>query len=215
MRLLKYAFVTIVVFFLIFILFYKFWFLRNPLRQTPIDPNNFISPANGKIVQILEWDESTIPVIKKHYKAFETFTNDVAMEGYLISIMMTPLDVHYQKASTNAKLINQKYTKWNFFNALSESKLNDVIFENERNEMLFETENNLKYKIIQIAGKMARRIYPILSTWDIVQQWQIIWLIKLGSQVTIVLPKNWIELKSKIWDYVIDGETILAKIEEK
>jgi phosphatidylserine decarboxylase len=91
-------------------LFYIFWFLRDPQRSTIHDNTKFISPANGKIVQILERDQKQIPVIKKHYQAFKTFTDDVATSGYLISIMMTPLDVHYQRSSLSATLINQ--TLW-------------------------------------------------------------------------------------------------------
>lgn len=193
-------------------LFYIFWFLRNPERTKINDNTKFISPANWKIVQILERDQTEIPVTKKHYQAFKTFTNDVANSGYLISIMMTPLDVHYQKAPLSAKLIKQKHTNWKFLNAIKLNQLNNIVFENERNEMLRQTDEWLKFKVIQIAGKLARRIVPMINIWDKVKQWDTIWLIKFWSQVTIILPKNKINIVAKTGDIVIDWETVLAEI---
>jgi phosphatidylserine decarboxylase len=65
--------------------------------------------------------------------------------------------------------------------------------------------------VIQIAGKLARRIVSFLKVNDTVAQWDIIWLIKFGSQVTIVFDKN-VEVVAKVWDIVIDGETILWRL---
>lgn len=212
MKKFRYLGIIIVFVILVFIIFYKFWFLRQPLRNIIWDNTKISSPANGEIVQILERDQEAIPVIKKHYKAFDTFTKDVGTSGYLISIMMTPLNVHYQKASTDAVLINQVHTSWKFLNAIKLDQINDVVFENERNEMLWKTKEWIKYKIIQIAGKLARRIVPMKNIWDEVKQWDVIWLIKFGSQVTIILPKDGISILTKVWDIVIDWETILAEI---
>lgn len=212
MKLLKIIIILVLWFSIIWVLFYQFWFLRNPERIKINDNSKFLSPANGKIVQILERDTESIPVIKKHYKAFNTFTNDVADSGYLISIMMTPLDVHYQRAPLDAKLINQTHTKWKFLNAIKIDQLNDVVFENERNEMLWETNKWMKYKVIQIAGKLAKRIIPMKEIGKEVTQWDTIGLIKLWSQVTIILPKDNVEITTKVWDVVIDGETILANV---
>ncbi len=207
-----YSVIWLLVIILICFLFYKFYFLRQPDRNIPNNNSLFVAPANGTVVQILERDEEKIPVEKKHKFAFETFTNDVASGGYLVSIMMTPLNVHYQKAPTDAKIIYQKHTDGNFFNAMSEWKLNDVVFENERNEILFETEAGMKYKTIQIAGKLARKIVSFVEVGQELKQWDTYGLIKLGSQVTIVLPKDGIELQVKTWDVVIDGESIIANI---
>lgn len=198
----------------IWYLFYIFWFLRNPKRPQINDNSKFISPANGKIVQILKRDQKQIPVIKKHYQAFKTFTDDIASRWYLISIMMTPLDVHYQRAPLSAKLIKQTHTPWKFLNAIKLDQLNNVVFENERNEMLRETENWFKYKTIQIAWKLARRIVSMTNTWDNKSQQDTIWLIKLGSQVTIILPQKNVDIVVKTWDIVIDWQTTIANIKQ-
>jgi predicted nucleic acid-binding protein len=78
--------------------------------------------------------------------------------------------------------------------------------------MLWQTESWFKYKVIQIAWKLARRIVPMVKSWDKLKQWDTIGLIKFWSQVTIILPKNNIEILTKIWDIVIDWETALASI---
>ena len=212
MKLLKIITTIIIWLATIWYLFYIFRFLRDPQRTAINDNSKFISPANGKIIQILERNQTEIPVIKKHYQAFKTFTDDVADSGYLISIMMTPLDVHYQRAPLSAELIRQTHTDWKFLNATKLNQLNNVVFENERNEMLRQTDSWLKFKVIQIAGKLARRIVPMTKLDSTVNQWDTIWLIKFWSQVTMILPKNDIDILAKVWDIVIDWETVLANV---
>lgn len=81
--------------------------------------------------------------------------------------------------------------------------------QNEYNAMLFESENWVRYRIVQIAGTVARRIVSFVDVDDTVKQWEVIWLIKFWSQVTIIFDSN-VEVIAKIWDKVIDGETVLA-----
>ena len=85
--------------------------------------------------------------------------------------------------------------------------------QNEYNAMLFETKKWVRYKIIQIAWTMARRIVSFVDVDDKVTQWEIIWLIRFGSQVTIIFDNN-VEVVAKVWDKVIDGETVLAKMKK-
>jgi phosphatidylserine decarboxylase len=77
--------------------------------------------------------------------------------------------------------------------------------------MLFEREDGIRFKVIQIAGFMARRIVPYLEIKDVVEQGDVIGLIKFGSQVTIIFDTN-TEVVAEVGDVVIDGETILAKV---
>lgn len=65
--------------------------------------------------------------------------------------MLTLTDIHYQRVSTDAKLLTQKHVPGNFFNVISNSKNNKILFENERNEMLFQADNGMKYMIVQLA----------------------------------------------------------------
>jgi phosphatidylserine decarboxylase len=47
-------------------------------------------------------------------------------------------------------------------------------FQNEYNNMLYITPEGYKFRIIQIAGKLARRIVSLLEPNDIVEQGQFI-----------------------------------------
>jgi phosphatidylserine decarboxylase len=85
--------------------------------------------------------------------------------------------------------------------------------QNEYNAMLFESNNWARYRIVQIAWTMARRIVSYVDIDDQVKQWDVIWLIRFGSQVTIIFDSN-VEVVAKIWDKVKDGETILAKMKK-
>ncbi|MDR0369795.1 MAG: phosphatidylserine decarboxylase [Candidatus Peribacteria bacterium] len=108
----------------------------------------------------------------------------------MVSIMMTPLNVHYQRAPTSATLISQDYVSGFKKNAMKKSENLEATLQNEYNAMLFEREDGVRYKVIQIAGFLARRIVPYLEVGYNVEQGDIIGLIKFGSQVTIIFDKN-------------------------
>ena len=83
-------------------------------------------------------------------------------------------------------------------------------FENEHNEMLFESASGKKYKVVQIAGFLARRIEDYVQTEQQVKQGEIIGLIKLGSQVTVIFPHDVTPIV-KVGEVTIDGETVIGK----
>ena len=192
-------------------LFYVFYFLRKPRRKFIPNPKTFLSPANGKIVAIIKRWENDHIISTKYRKVFVTETHDVATSGYMIDIMMNLGNVHYQRAPLDSTLIRQTHKKWNFFNALKKRRIYDTMFTNEHNELLFQTKDGFTYKVIQIAWKVARRIVSFVVPEQPVKQWQTIGLIKFWSQVSVLLPST-VELQIKLWDKVIDGETVLAKI---
>jgi phosphatidylserine decarboxylase len=86
--------------------------------------------------------------------------------------------------------------------------------QNEYNAMLFESDNWVRYRIVQIAWTVARRIVSYVDVEDKVEQWEVIWMIRFWSQVTIIFDRN-VDVLAKVWDKVIDGETVLARIKAK
>ena len=211
-QVLKTISIILLAFIIIFGLYYQFWFLRNPVREWVQDKNIILSPAYGTVSKIIKRDTSQITVEKKYASTFLTQTSDIWTWGYLINIMMTPLDIHYQRAPLASTLISQKYVSWKFLNAVENPESLRAHFENERNEMTFETEDWFRYKIIQISWYLARRIVPMLEDNQKVTSAETIWLIKLWSQVSIILPSN-IELHIQEWDKLIDGVSSLGKIQ--
>lgn len=187
-------------------LFYKFYFLRSPLREVPGDNQLFVSPANGKIIAIIKQDElkdGETQLYKKHYEVINDWTEGFNSGATLISIMMTPLDVHYQKAPLQATLLEEEHVEGRFLNAMKKDSEMHSTFQNEYNNLLFETPEKYRFRILQIAGFVARRIVDFLETGENVEQGDTIGLIKLGSQVSIILDEHF-EVLAKTGDVVID-----------
>lgn len=195
--------------------FYKLWFLRAPSRKIPHDDNLFVSPANGKIIGIRKFNEASFVEAKNEplneRGAFKVLASDVASSGTIISIMLQVTDVHYQRACTSGVVVNTKYTPGNKDNAVMMPDEQISRYENEHNEVLIQTDNGLKYKIVQIAGFVARQIDCYVRPRQLVSQGQVIGIIKFGSQVTLVLPES-VTVIAKEGDYLIDGESVIGKI---
>ena len=199
---------------LIAILFYFIHFLRLPEREIPEDEAVFVSPADGKIIAIIENPTEDAILYKNNRKVLDQFTEGLGSGATMVSIMMTPMNVHYQRAPSDAILLEQVYVAGRNKNAIKNSKSLSATLQNEYNSMLFEREDGVRYRIIQIAGVVARRIVSYVDVGDEVNQGDVIGLIKLGSQVTIIFDGN-VEVVAKVGDVVIDGETILAKMKQE
>ncbi len=188
-----------------FLLYYQVWFLRDPEREIP-KGNNIVSPADGEVVAIKEYKDNKLDVRKGLFGIVRTFTKDVAKEGYMISIFMSMYDVHVNRAPIAGIVKSVIPSKGKFFHARSTCST----YENENVQILIQ-KGNLKVKIIQIAGKFARRIVPFVTENQKIEKGQRVGMIKFGSQVTMILPKN-IILQIKEGEQVFAGKSIIAKI---
>jgi phosphatidylserine decarboxylase len=189
---------------ILFILFWKFIFLRDPERKVP-EGNFVISPADGKINKIMHIDDKNFELRKGALGKFLVVSEDVAEKTIIVSIVMTPLNVHVQRAPIGGKIIDIRYTKGRFANAITER----IAIDNERNEILIQGEK-LRLKVIQIAGAVARRIECFVIRDQLIKPGQRIGRINLGSQVSLVLPAG-IRLKVKEGQTVKAGETVIAE----
>lgn len=200
-------------FILAFLLFlvYQFWFLRNPKRKIPFG-NNIVSPADGRIVKIIKYDhDKTLEIQENKLGKIFVKTKDVAPRGWLIVIMMNIHNMHRQKAPLSGEVLSIKYSKGNFFNAVRKAHNLRASLENENNEILIKTAIG-NIKVIQVAGVMAKKIVCAVEEGQKVFKGDPLGLIKLGSQVILVLPEDNIELKVKEKDKVKAGSGIIAEI---
>ena len=195
------------------IAFYRCYFLRQPYREVPNDENLFVSPANWKIIAIIKNPTDNTIIYKDNNEVLDHFIDWIGTWATMVSIMMTPLNVHYQRSPNNATLIEEKYVRWKRRNATKTDPTMRSTLQNEYNAMLFETDNWVRYRIVQIAWTLARRIVSFVDIEDEVEQWEVIGLIKFGSQVTIIFDNN-VEVIAKIWDKVVDWETVLGKMKK-
>jgi phosphatidylserine decarboxylase len=92
--------------------------------------------------------------------------------------MMTPLNVHYQRAPSDATLIEQTYVSGKKKNAMRRAKNLTATLQNEYNAMLFERNDGIRFKVIQIAGFLAKRIVSYVNVGNDVIQGEVIGLIK-------------------------------------
>jgi phosphatidylserine decarboxylase len=210
MRFLKWLFASLLIVVVFLFAFYELWFLRQPARNIPYNNSVLVSPANGVVVSIKKWDGVMLKELKGELGAINVWTKDVDTSGTVISIQMDPTHVHFQRAPATGKVLAEKYTRGNFNNAIVMSNEYGIRFENEHNEILMETISGKKYKVIQIAGFVARRIEEYVNPQQQVKQGQIIGLIKLGSQVTVLLPHD-LKPVVTVGMTTVDGETVIAK----
>lgn len=195
--------IVIILLLITFLLFYNFYFLRDPARQIPVG-NNIVSPADGKVLMVKKFKGDKIDIDKRFLGHVKTFTKDVCKEGYLISIFMNIFDVHINRAPISGVVKSIKHSDGKFLNAESP----ESTFENENVQTIFQ-DGSFKIKVIQIAGLIARRIVPFIKTNEKIIKGQRMGLIKLGSQVTLILPAN-VKVKVHKGQRVLAGETIIA-----
>lgn len=166
-------------------------FFRVPIRNFLNDDNMVVCPADGKVVVI----ENT------HEKEF------LKEDCQMVSIFMSPLNVHINWFPVAGKVIYTKYHKGKFLVAFN-PKSSEL---NERNTVAVESPNGQKILFRQIAGAVARRICYYCKEGDTAAQGQQFGFIKFGSRVDIFLPKS-AEIAVQLDQKVIGGETVLAKL---
>ncbi len=202
-------FVAMVLLVIVLLLFWRFVFLRNPQRSSMAKYNELVSPADGKIIAIEPFVRKNITLFKGNQRLkgiIHTLTNDVDTSGTIISIYMSPLDVHYNRSPSTGTIEYVRHHRGRFLPAQSFRGC----LQNEKAEILIKN-RDYKIKVIQIAGFLARRIETYVLPNDTIQKGAILGRINLGSQVTVVLPSN-IHPTIYLGQKVKAGETIIGKI---
>ena len=212
MQILLTIFIILAAIITILLILWKFFFLRNPTPNIPKENNIILSPANGNIARIYEFNNKNkqTPIIaeKGFFGKIPLITKDVAKEGYIILIRLHVYNVHWQRAPIAGKITETKYIEGKFLNAVKDVQNMQCFFENERNEIIIK--GKITCKVIQIAGYLARRIECFVKQGDTVNAGDIIGLINLGSQTALIVPK--IKLNVKEGDIVQVGETIIGEM---
>jgi len=197
--------ISFLILFIVVVLFsfYKFYFLRDPARKVPVG-ENIVSPADGKVILMKKFDKDKVDIDKRFIGKVKALTKDVADKGFLVSIFMNFFDVHVNRAPISGIIKYVKHSKGRFINA----ERIVATFENENVQTLFQ-DGKFKIKVVQIAGLVARRIVPFIKEKEKVIKGQRIGIIKLGSQVTLILPAN-VKIKVHEGQKVFAGETVIA-----
>ena len=177
-----------------FLVVFSLNFFRDPDRTPETNgaaiKDVIISPADGKVVLIKEVDESEF----------------IKGRAQMISIFMSPLDVHVNRIPASGKVEYLRYVKGKFLVASDEK----AVSENER-QLIGITANGKKILFNQVTGYVARRIVCTLKVGDSVTVGTRFGMIKFGSRVDVYLPIGEAISTLKVGDVVRAGESVIAQ----
>lgn len=163
------------------------FFFRDPKRTPPADPNIVVAPADGKVTKVKPVaDEADSPTV--------------------VSIFLSPFDVHINRAPIQGRITDVVYSRGKFLMATNEM----ASLVNEQNALTIKGE---KITVVckQIAGILARRVVCWKKPGDTVALGERFGLIKFSSRTDVLLPSN-VEVTVKEGARVRGGITVIGRI---
>jgi phosphatidylserine decarboxylase len=164
-------------------------FFRDPERTPPAQEAAFVSPADGRVVEIRHVVEPSFvqgPTVK-------------------VGIFMSLFDVHVNRAPVTGRVALVEHVSGQFRQAFRP----EAAEVNEHNLIGLETSHG-RILINQIAGILARRIVCWVTPGQELERGQRLGLIKLGSRVEVYLPPD-AAVTVAMGDQVYAGTTVLAR----
>jgi phosphatidylserine decarboxylase len=171
---------------LIFLGLFVMFFFRDPERTPPQDPDTIVSPADGRVMEIVE----------------ESFNGK---PGRRISVFLSIFDVHVNRSPVAGRITAIEYRTGKFYAAMrgrasAENEQNSFYVQSDRGEVVF----------TQIAGWVARRIVCWKSVGDSVVRGERVGMIRFGSRMDIWLPEG-VEIVIRPGQHVAGGSSVLAR----
>jgi phosphatidylserine decarboxylase len=187
-------------------------FYRDPERTAPVGDGLVVSPADGEVVYVRRSQNGTIPTATKqgrdHSLEELTKTELRHRDAHVIGIAMSFLDVHVNRAPIAGKITLLRHFP-GLFGSLRDPAM---VFENERATTVIE-QDGLQVAVVQIASRLVRQIASYVDEGDEVALGQRIGVIRLGSQVDVVVPaESGIEVLVGPGDRVRAGESVLVEL---
>ena len=168
------------------------YFFRDPERTGQRGEQFVVSPADGKIVQIIEVEEPA-------------FVHGRALR---ISIFMNVFNVHVNRYPVSGKVAYVHYNAGKFLNAASDK----ASLENEQMSVGIESAHG-RVLVRQIAGLIARRIVNYAAVGDEAEQGERMGIIRFGSRVDVFVPPS-SRVRVRLGDFPIAGVTLLSEFAE-
>lgn len=162
------------------------FFFRDPRRSIPLEPGIIVAPADGKVTIVRPADGENAQS--------------------LVSIFLSPLDVHINRSPIEGEIVDIAHKTGKFVMATRE----DARLLNEQNALTI-VGNDVTVKCVQIAGVLARRIVCWKQRGERVKCGERFGMIKFSSRTDLVMPSN-VEILVQKGMHVRGGETIIARI---
>jgi len=171
--------------------FYVVYFFRDPIRIAPQDPSLVVSPADGRVIRVVQVDD---PYVGK--------------ASWQVDIFLNIFNVHIQRDPfcRPAKVVALKYNPGLFLNAANPK----ASLDNEQNWISLESQG-AKAQVRQIAGLIARRIACWVRIGQALAPGDKLGLIRFGSQVDLILPAG-TQILAVPGQKVAGGVTPLARL---
>jgi len=166
-------------------------FFRFPDRRADQDTNAVYSGADGKVVAIEK------VFVDEYFKE----------ERIQVSVFMSPLNVHINWSPVGGTVVYKKYHPGKHLVAFNPKS--SLI--NEHTSIVFRDDSGREVMMRQIAGAMARRIILVPSEENILEQGEVLGMIKFGSRVDLILPLD-AKVKVKIGDITVGTQTLIAEL---
>jgi phosphatidylserine decarboxylase len=165
-------------------------FFRDPERQVPSDPSVIVAPADGRVMDIVELDET------------EVLKGKTRRVGIFLSIF----DVHTNRAPIDGRIVYRQRRPGLFLDA----RRADCSEKNESITWAFE---NPRVTIVarQITGAIARRIVAWANLGDELRKGDRFGMIRFGSRTELYLPLSATVLV-KVGEHVAGGATPIARL---
>ena len=168
-----------------------YYFFRDPERFPINDENYLVSPADGKITQIIEINGP----------------QELGLEGKKytrISIFMDVLCCHVNRVPYTGTIDKIFYKPGKYINATLDKSSED----NERNYLQLKNLSGDEIIVVQIAGMIARRIVCDVKKGDTIKQGDRLGMIRFGSKVDLYFENY--NLLVRKGQNTVAGETLLA-----
>lgn len=161
-------------------------FFRDPDRTAPDLPGAVLAPADGRVMVITEaLDPWVGPAVR-------------------VSIFLSPLDVHVNRAPIGGLVKNVEYVAGRFLAAYRP----EASEQNERCAVSLDGDR-ARVTVTQISGVLARRIVCRVRPGDTVRAGERYGLIRFGSRTDLVLPRG-TDLRVQMGDRVRGGESVMG-----
>lgn len=147
-------------------LLFVFCFFRDPERNVPAKEHVILAPADGKVI-----------LVQEH---LDSFTGGPST---LISIFMSPFNVHVNRIPVDGKVTRLRYHPGRFHMAFDHRSMEN----NEKMEIGIDN-GTVRVLFTQVSGFLARRIVCTLHEGDTVKAGYRFGMIKFGSRVDVILP---------------------------
>ena len=210
---------TVLLFLICSILFYTY-FHRDPDRIIDGDENRVLSPADGVVVYVKKVNKGRIieSVKKKnHMKLTELLgVSDGSVDaadtfGYLIGIELRLLDVHVTRSPVSGEKLFDHHVSGRIV------PMTNPLFEfiNDRETVVIKQKcddaASLTVGIVQIATFITRTVNSFVREKTNISQGERIGMIRLGSQVDVVLFPSDVNVLVSTGDRVYAGITSIAE----